>query len=539
MHAPAPPLKHPGRTTSRHTRTPSAAALWAALVAPLLCVACGGNDDGNANAGSCAADVPAPDAFVPVSGPGGPRTAFPSAPSAAPCAFLDGGDGDPDHHNGLFMIDGYLVMPWAPEWADGGMSVFDFSDACSPKRLNTVEAVAMRETHATGLSQHAGRWMAVTHLKGISFWDISDVTTPVFGSTLELPGVFYPDAYARVVMSLFWQAPYVYVAGADNGLYIVDATDPLSPELVATYNFEVPLRAGAVFAVGNLLVVSAAEGTRTALLDISDPTAPAPIPGGTFEVTDETGTPREVYHSHLNGDKLWYARKGGGGGLIVYDIKNTSAPSYLGGNSPPNSNGGYVFIKDQQAFVGESNFGDVFDVSNPTDVKLEHTFHLQADGDLTTDPGDFDTLIPVGNIVIAASDENDKTTEYPDGEVEGRASQVFALSADADTQGPSVTMVNPPAGAAGVALSSRVGITLSEFVELGSVFEGSFQVVKPGCKKPLAGYYSGQEGILNFWPAEPLEAHTTYEVVIPAGGITDYLGNPLREEFRSTFTTAD
>ncbi|MCA9639972.1 MAG: Ig-like domain-containing protein [Polyangiaceae bacterium] len=512
---------------------------WAIALAPLLCVGCGGNDDGNAEAGSCKAGAPAPDAFTPISGPGGPKGAFSAAPSATPCAFLDGGENDPDHHNGLFMIDGYLVMPWAPEWADGGISVFDFSDACSPKRLNTVDAVAMRETHATGLSQHAGRWMAVTHLKGISFWDISDVTNPVFGSTIELPGVFYPDAYARVVMSLFWQAPYVYVAGADNGLYIVDASDPLNPELVGTYNFELPLRAGAIFAVGNLMAVSAAEGTRTTLLDISDPTTPAPIPGGTFEVTDETGTPREVYHSHLNGDKMWYARKGGGGGLIVYDIANTSAPSYLGGNSPPNSNGGYVFIKDQRAFVGESNFGDVFDVSNPTQVVLEHTFHLQAEGDLESDPGDFDTLVPLGNVVIAASDESDKTDAYPDGAVEGRASQVFALDSAPDTQGPQVTMVNPSANAVGVRTSARIGITLSEFVELGSVFEGSFQVFKSGCSKPLAGYYSGQEGILNFWPAEPLEPRTSYEVVIPAGGITDYLGNPTSEEFRSSFTTSD
>ncbi|MCA9627363.1 MAG: Ig-like domain-containing protein [Myxococcales bacterium] len=524
----------------RHSGAPSIARLALATALGLSVLACGGNEDGNADRGqSCGGVTPAPDQFEPLSGPGGPRSSFEAAPSDSPCAFLDGGAKDPDHHNGLFMIDGYLVMPWAPEWADGGISVFDFSDACAPKPINSVEAVAMRETHATGLSQQAGRWMAVTHLKGVSFWDISDVTQPVFGSTIELPGVFYPDAYARVVMSLFWQAPYVYVAGADNGLYIVDATDPLNPQLIGTYSFEVPLRAGAIFAVGNLLAVSAAEGTRTMLLDISDPASPQPIPGGTFEVSDETGTPREVYHSHLNGDKLWYARKGGGGGLIIYDIQDPSAPSYLGGNSPPDSNGGYVFVKDQRAFVGESNFGDVFDVSDPANVRLEHTFHLRAEGDLTSDPGDFDTLIPFGNVVVAASDENDKTDAYPDGEVQGRASQVFAMDKEADTQGPSVSMVNPRAGATGVALTSRVGITLSEFVELGTVFSGSFQVLREGCSKPLAGYYSGQEGIVNFWPSEPLEAGTTYEVVIPAGGITDYMGNPTEQEFRSSFTTAE
>ncbi len=487
----------------------------------------------------CRAAPPAPSAFTPLSGPGGPTQSFNEAPASAPCAFLDGGEHDTDHHNTGFMLDGYLVMPIVPEWGDGVISVFDFSDACSPKALHHERAMAIRETHATGVSTHAGRHMVVAHLQGLSFWDMSEVTRPARVADLVLPGVFYPDAYARVVMSLFWQAPYVYVAGSDNGLYIVDATDPANPELVTQYRFEVPLRAGGVFAVGSLLVVTAAEGSRVALLDISDPAVPVPIPGGTFEVTDEAGVPRDVYHSHVNGDKLLFARKGGGGGLILYDIKDPSRPTYLGGNSPPQSNGGYVYLKDDRAFVGDSSFASVFNIKDPAQVTLEHTFHLQSVDPPKVSPGDLDTLLPIGNVVIASSDENNRSPEHPSGDLVDRASQVFAMDAAPDTLGPIVTMVNPPDGAVGVARSSRVGITLSEFVDLGSVFAGSFQVMKQGCQGPLPGHYSGQEGILSFWPKEPLEPNTTYEVVVPAGGIIDASGNPTRAAFRASFTTGD
>jgi hypothetical protein len=42
---------------------------------------------------------------------------------------------------------------------------------------------------------------------------------------------------------------------------------------------------------------------------------------------------------------------------------------------------------------------------------------------------------------------------------------------------------------------------------------------------------------VNFDPDQDLAAATTYEVVLPAGGLTDLVGNALVQEFRSTFTT--
>jgi hypothetical protein len=44
-------------------------------------------------------------------------------------------------------------------------------------------------------------------------------------------------------------------------------------------------------------------------------------------------------------------------------------------------------------------------------------------------------------------------------------------------------------------------------------------------------------GVVNFSPNEDLKPATTYEVVLPKGGITDLTQNAIAEEFKSTFTT--
>ncbi len=214
------------------------------------------------------------------------------------CAFLDGGPSDADHHNLVVMFDGYLMMPWSPEWGGGGITFFDVSDPCNPAAVGSTTSGDMRETHAVGFSQIAGRWYTATaHVEagllntggGVMFWDVTNPAQPLSLSTLELPGHLYPDAYARVIQSSFWQGDYLYVGGSDNGLYIVDASDPINPALVAQEAFEPTLRVGQVQVVGNLLIATAAEGPRTVLLDLSIPTEPQPIAGGDFVLEDSDG----------------------------------------------------------------------------------------------------------------------------------------------------------------------------------------------------------------------------------------------------------
>ncbi len=471
------------------------------------------------------AGLPDPGAYPPLSGPGGPSRTFTTESFTTPCAYLDGGPTDRDHHNTVLMFDGYLMMPWAHESGGGGVSVWDFSDACHPAHINTTTDARMRESHTAGFSPIGGRWMVTASLSGLEFWDVSDLRNVRMVREFVLPGVVYPDSYRRVVMSTFWQAPYVYVGAADNGLFIVDASDPANPTLVAQEPANPAMSVGGVHAIGNMLVMISSEGSRTTLLDIGDPARPRPIPGGSFLIrdADEGAANRRVqlgYTGHVSGNRMFYARHVLGGGLISYDITDPSSPRFLFSYlHPGRANGGYVFIKEDIAFLGLSNLGVALDVSNPRMATPVTTFNFT---------GDLDTISPIGNVAVVSVDDDAVTHQ---------ATGVFPFRADPDRSAPRVNMVVPRDNATAQPLSTRVGMTFNEFVELQTVWRGSFIVREVGTTAPVEGHYSGQEGVVNFWPARPLKPDTQYEVLVPAGGVRDYSGNAVTTPFRSTFRT--
>ena len=129
--------------------------------------------------------------------------------------------------------------------------------------------------------------MVTTAALGVQIWDITDITDPQVVVYQQLPDVFYPDSYARTVLSLAWHHPWLYVGAADSGVYVARTQHPRRPR-AGRLAFDPGLRVGGVFMIGNELWVSSAGGRQAAILDISDP-APQPIPGGLFEATDSEG----------------------------------------------------------------------------------------------------------------------------------------------------------------------------------------------------------------------------------------------------------
>lgn len=494
-----------------------------------------GSDDASSSGGLQVPDpYPEPGDFPPNNGPGGPTRGFTAEQVGVECAVLDGGmPGDVgadevhdtfDHHNLVQMFDGYLVLPWAPEFGlNAGVTWFDFSDACAPVAVASVQSDEMRESHSLGFADLNDRWYMVTDQMtallgggGVLFWDVTDPQDIQVVSRLELPGFLYPDAYQRVTLSVFWQAPWLYVGGADNGIYVIDASDPLNPVLANQYKFAPTLRVGQVQVIGDLLMASAAEGKRTALLNVGKPDFPQPIAGGEFAIE------RESYFSNVGGGYAYYAPKEGGGGLVVWDIRDPGEPKPVADYSS-GGNGGYVFVKDELAFVGESSFANVYDISNmakPTEV-----LRLNLVGDL-------DTITPIANVAVLSVDDKAE---------KDRGSIVVPFQAEADETPPSVTWVYPPDGAEGLVVSSRVGVTFSEFVDVKSAWAGSVRVYQTGTDPALtrvAGHVSTQENVVNFSPKQPLRPGVSYTLEIPAGGVRDYSGNAISAGFTSTFKTA-
>lgn len=472
---------------------------------------------------------PEPGAWEANHGPGAGKPAFTSDELFTGCTFLDGGERDTsDHHNLVTMYDGYLLMPWAPEWAGGGITLWDVSEPCAPATVGYGISEFMRETHSIGFSSIGGRWAVVNYLGafnigGAQFWDLSDPTAPEAVSTVEVDGFVYPDAYARVSLSVFWQAPYLYIAGADNGIYVVDATDPLDPFVVNQIEFEPVLRAGQVQAVGNLLIVTEAEGPRTVLLDLSTPEDPQPIGGGDFTIEDGSGVTRESYFSNIGGGYVYYARKDDGGGLIVYDIHDPSSPKFAGDVSG-NGNGGYVFVKDDIAFVGEGNFAAAYDISDLQNIELVT--------DAFTLAGDLDTITPIANYVVLSVDDEANDDE---------GSAIVPFTEAPDETAPHVTWVHPPDGEQSLAVTSRFGVTFNEQVDVKSAWVGSVRLYATDLGADAGrvdGVVSAQENAVSFVPSCRLAPGTRYTLEIPAGGIIDFSGNPTAETFTATFETA-
>jgi len=473
---------------------------------------------------------PEPGAWGPATGPGIATVAQDPATLFENCAYLDGGPEDDDHHNLVFGLDGYLVLPWAPEWSGGGISVFEFADPCAPVKVGETYAVGLREPHNAGLARHGdttygvfdwhGSIVDAELLGGIQFWDLSDPTAPAVVSDLALPGYVYPDSYARLSASVFWVGDRVWVSGADNGFWIVDASDPTSPEWLATVVPEPAMRVGAVHVVGDVAMVSSFEGARTVLYDVSNPDDPQPIPGGDFAPTDAEGTPREYYFANIGGGLALFARKDGGAGYIAVDITDPTAPTHHSRFHNPSGGGGYVVRHEQWVFEGEGDGGGagVYDFSDPAEP-FEVGRHWLT--------GDLDFVTPVGNVSVLSVDEDAQ---------DDQATAVSPWRVEPDTRPPQLAWHRPVNGAEFVAATHPIGLSFDEQIDFASVFEGSVRVTD-GAGWPVAGRFTAQEGVAHFTPLQPWVEDTVYDVVLPAGGIIDLSGNPLADEVRFRFST--
>ncbi|MEZ4317028.1 MAG: Ig-like domain-containing protein [Myxococcota bacterium] len=454
-------------------------------------------------------------------GPGAPAVSFAADAVWQPCAYIVGDERDHEHHNLSVMHDGWLVHPWAPEDGGGGVSFWDVSDPCAPVLHGLGYSPMMRETHTLAFGEAGGReYLAVDYLSeteadvgGVGFFDITDRSAPVWVSELATPGFHYPDSYLRVTFSNFWQGDILYVAGAGNGVLIVDVSDPLAPVLVNQVQFTPPHVVGQVTVVGNLAVVASAGTARVVLMDVSDPVDPQPIPGGDFDMT-VGGEVLNYYFSSVSGKYGLFARNDDGGGPIVVDLTDPTSPDVVGHTITPDGDGGYVYRNGNRVFQGDSEFGVVWDFSDPTaPVELQR---LDVRGDV-------DTMSPIGNVVLVSVDS---------GGDPGQATTIFPWDAEPDTRPPVLELVNPAQGAV-TRSTARIGLSFDEWIERKSVHAGSFRVTGPfGVAVP--GGFNVQEAIANFTPDAPL-LPGRYTVTVPAGGIADISGNPVSETTRFTF----
>lgn len=454
-------------------------------------------------------------------GPGLPKRSYPEDQVFTIISRIDSTKGAPRSHGSVSMHKGYLAVIYSADgiYSDGGFSFYDLSDPYSPAlvfRKDDAETRELREAHGYGYSSsYPGDYVALQAAYGVQIWDWTNITKPIRLSYLHLPGIEDSD-YTLGAWWLFWQAPYIYIGGSSNGIYIVDATDPVKPVLVnrgAGKPNPIPIsqtggfRVGPIFAVGNLLVSSSMEGEGYLTMDISDPKNP------TLFAAQSLNMP-SIYGTMVNGHKILSA--GNDGFLHVHNISNPARIDLLN-EIEMGGRRGYVTFQDGFVHMGGGQQYTKIDIRNDAEYSIVGT----TTSNIENRSEDFAT--PLGNLVMVSDDH-------------GNGSFVIPHQASADNAGPAVNMVLPANNAVNQALTSRIGLTFTDMIDLRSVNDSTF-IVRPLGGAPLNGKYSTQTGIVNFSPDAPLQKNTVYEIIVPANGIRDWTGNPTEKEFVSRFTT--
>jgi hypothetical protein len=410
------------------------------------------------------------------------------------------------------MHNGYMITTFHPDSGKppGGILVWDVSNPRKPVLVSRVydsRTANFREQHA--MPQH-DKYMLFQDGYGFQIWDFSDPKNPKQVKRHIMSGYAHDD-YGSA-WQLFWQAPYIFIANGSKGFDVVDATDINNPVLVKHVN--TPRQVGPIFAIGNLLYTSAHDfGRGFTIYDISNPRDP--------KLLNSYSNSENMYASMVNGNKLVISARGNANNAVfgTYDISDPLNIKKIATLNIGNS-GEQLYNSTQDQFIFQGCQSEVvkIDASNPAQLKIAGRGSLGINGDV-----DHGQVTPFGNLIFVGNDH-------------GSGSGFWVHQREPDTKAPEVNMVVPKANDVNRALTSRVGVTFTDNIILESINKNTF-IVRPLGGAALSGKYSHQFSMVNFSPDQPLQPNTTYEVVIPAGGIKDYAGNAVSKTFTSYFST--
>ncbi|XXX76316.1 Ig-like domain-containing protein [Sorangium sp. So ce134] len=435
------------------------------------------------------------------------------------------------HQNQPIVVNGYVQGAGNAE-----IVFYDIADPAHPKMLSRMQSpgfdprggpkgVGEAESHQTSLGRYGDKFYQVTTSgTGVDIWDVTDARAPRHVKLVRLEGINYGD-FTDAVWGMYWQGSVIYVGGTNTGLHILDAADPEDVKFVK----KIPISqfggvsAGPLWAVGNTLVITTPKDNGgIATMDISDPMNPVAL---------DFITPSKSYICGLYGKHVYVQSP-----LRVWDVLTdptdigaANAPlatlpdsafrakGYPAGSEYMSFSDGYMFLGHLRPDAGVSKI----DVRNINQMSIQNRIW----GRLEFTNGDDQFSIPVGSLLVLADDE-----------LPYRGMVIAAHSTDPDTTPPEVDTVLPKNGATGLSRKSRVGLSLTDNVELATVHHGSF-IVRPVGGQQVKGKFGLYMGIVNFDPDEDLMPNTTYEVVLPKDGMKDLVGNGIAAEFKSTFTT--
>ncbi|HMV65426.1 MAG TPA: Ig-like domain-containing protein, partial [Myxococcota bacterium] len=414
------------------------------------------------------------------------------------------------------VIDGWLFA--------GGNGVHELWDIRTPQRprlLGTLtspyhEREAESHSLAVRLDPDGRRLVATISGRGVDLWDVTDPEAGALRATVLLDGVDYGDN-SEAVWGVSWQGRWLFVGGTNTGLHVIDTLDPAAPEVVARMT-QVELggvSAGPLWAMGDVLVVTTPkERAGVATVDVHDPRAPA--------LLDAELPAEKSYIGGFYGHHAFLLTP-----LRAWDVLTDPAQITLTASVEiPESE--YLSFGDGRAFIGSlrPNPGvRVFELDDDGAGTWVQTVEGRKDDRLRGAFTDDQFSLPIGNLVALSDDEI-------------RHGTVLAVVDEAPDRTPPALLATWPAdGATSVSPGSRLALSLSDVIDTRSVRADTVVLRPLDGGEPVPTRFGVQGTVIHVDPIAPLAADTAYELLLPEGGLTDLVGNPLPAASSVLFST--
>ncbi len=276
---------------------------------------------------------------------------------------------------------------------------------------------------------------------------------------------------------------------------------------------------GHPFLLGDLLIFASDQSrTGVATYDVSDPSNPVLLDVLT------TGGAGGYWPEIWGGDgKLYvvFPYRSGGNGFRVVDVTDPTDLQFVTDRPLPGDESMYIQFQDEFAFMG----GHKVDMRTFESVLFLDGANATRTNDGGTGISTSQFLLPLGNLLVTGGVGTDQ----------GMA--IWAHQGPPDTRGPSVGFHVPQAGRANYPVAMPITLLIHETLETTTLINGATFIVRPVGGAAVAGRLTFSfDDVLTFTPDQDLAADTTYEVVLPAGGIKDAAGNGM-VGYSFTFST--
>ena len=337
-------------------------------------------------------------------------------------------------------------------------------------------------------------YLATTSGTGADLWDITTPAKVKFLSHVAVPNTNYGD-YTEAVWGLSWVGQYLYIGATNNGVAVVDTTDVTAPKIVTKIASSAigGVNAGPVDVVGNILIaMTPKNNSGIATVDVSDPLKPVKL----ASITTATNSYITQFYRH-------------------YAFRNRPDAS-LGPADESQEHLGHADVLAQQRVRRVPRLSRRPFVprprphqprNRPRRNQIRHQQHQELEDGQShlgrmDDNGinDDQFLLPFGKSSTLATTKNPITVGCSE-----------FIKQSPTPSPPIVDTVIPKDQTTGVSVTTAIGVSLTDNIELASLNQATFIVREVGTTTAHPGRYGVRMGVINFDPEGDSKPGTTYE----------------------------